>query len=343
MVAAAATGAKPSGDAAAAAAAASKQPASALNQPEVTPENARAFLKDFVIDPANLESLEDAKVLELHGAYSKKYSTPSQFPENWREQLAGEDDKVVKRLSRYASPRDVANALLSMQTRMSNGELRSVLKPNASAEELAAWRQENGIPDKPEGYDLKMPEGIVFGEADKPIIESFTKAAHAANFAPAQVKAALAWYHADREQQMADMAKRDEDLARQTNDALHVKWGNEYRRNVNLIEAMLNEAPKGVKEALMSARDSSDQPIFSNLGVIEWLDGLRRIHNPTATLVGAGTGDMGATIDTEIQNLEKMMKDKSSEYWKGPKAEANQARYRELIDARETLKARSKK
>jgi hypothetical protein len=43
----------------------------------------------------------------------------------------------------------------------------------------------------------------------------------------------------------------------------------------------------------------------------------------------------------ELDGLRKMMGDQNSEYWKGPKAEANQKRYRELIDADQKMKAKA--
>src|SRR5437899_6272156 len=106
-------------------------------------------------------------------------ATPAQtWPEDWREQIYGSDPKLLARLQRYGSVKDVANALVAAQNRISSGELKSALKANATPEEAAAWRLENGIPETPDKYDLKMPSGIVFGEADKPFIDSYPKHPH---------------------------------------------------------------------------------------------------------------------------------------------------------------------
>jgi hypothetical protein len=270
-------------------------------------------------------------------------AAPTQtWPEDWRDQLVGNDEKLLKRMQRYASPRVVANALIAAQNRISSGELRSALKANATPEEAAAWRAENGIPDAPEKYDLKMPNGIVFGEEDKPFVDSFLKSAHAANFHPDQVKAALTWYHQDRESQIEAMAAKDAQQRDATRDELVAEWGvNDFKRNSNQIMSLLDTAPTGVKEILMAARGPDEGALFNNPNVLRFFDNLARQINPVATVVPGVTGNIGTAIGDEIQKYEKMMGNKRSEYWTGVNAEKNQARYRELINARERMGAKA--
>ena len=40
------------------------------------------------------------------------------------------------------------------------------------------------------------------------------------------------------------------------------------------------------------------------------------------------------SLNDEIAGLEAKMADRTSDYWKGPQANQNQARYRELLDLR---------
>src|SRR5690242_7860138 len=342
---AAAPAAKP----AAAAAAPAAKPAAAAPKPpiapEVTPESAREYLKGFVIDPANLDALEDDKVLELHGNYRQKYGTPGTWPDDWREQIAGDDEKILKRLQRYGSVRDVSNALIAAQNRISSGELRSVLKEGATEDEVKAWRAENGIPEAPEGYDLTLPNGVVFGDEDKPFIEDFLKsAAHPANLHPNQVKSVLAWYHADRERQIEQMAAKDQEDARKTSDELHAEWGNNFRGESNGIMALLDSAPAGVKEKIMGARGPDDVALFNDAQVLRWLSSIVHEVNPHATTLPIGEGGIEATITTEMAQIEKLMKDKNSAYFKGKMVTKNGVedtemahRYRELIEAQERV------
>lgn len=270
------------------------------------------------------------------------------WPEDWREQIYGSDPKLLARLQRYGSVKDVANALVAAQNRISSGELKSALKANATAEEAAAWRLENGIPESPDKYDLTMQGGIVFGEEDKPFIESFTKAAHAANFHPEQVKAALAWYHQDRESQIEVMAAKDAQQRDAARDELIAEWGvNDFKRNSNQIMSLLDTAPTGVKDFILTARGPDDQALFNNPNVLRFFDSLARQINPVATVVPGHTGNIGAAIGDEIASLEKMMGNRRSDYWNtttpaaAAKAEKLQARYRELVSARERMGAKA--
>ena len=51
---------------------------------------------------------------------------------------------------------------------------------SASVRQIAAWRSENGVPDKADDYvgALDLPQGVVPGEADKPLLASFAQTAH---------------------------------------------------------------------------------------------------------------------------------------------------------------------
>jgi len=51
-----------------------------------------------------------------------------------------------------------------------------------------------------------------------------------------------------------------------------------------------------------------------------------------------GAANAPAAIQSELADLNKMMADKDSDYWKGPKSEKLQARWRELFEANERMK-----
>ncbi len=121
------------------------------------------------------------------------------WPETWREAMAGDDKKELKQLQRYASPEKVWAKARELERRMSAGELRSALADDASEEEVAAWRKENGIPETPTGYGNF--ESLNIPEDDRPVIEGFLEAAHSKNSTPAQVQNMLDWYYQEEERQ----------------------------------------------------------------------------------------------------------------------------------------------
>jgi len=258
------------------------------------------------------------------------------WPDNWRETIANGDEKIMGQLGRYATPTDIWNKARSLEQRLSSGELKTVtpFPEKGTDEQKAEWRAENGIPAEPK-YDLKMPEGFVIGEADQPVIDGFMEYAHSKNMSPEAVNASVEWYFENQEKAAEARNEMDLEFQEKNTDELRAEWGNDYRANLNRVHGLLDTAPEGVKDALMSARMADGNPLASDVNVLKFLTQLAHEINPATTLVpGSGANVMNA-IGDEIASLEAMMADRSSEYWKGPKAEKNQDRYRKLVAARD--------
>ena len=262
-------------------------------------------------------------------------------PKDWaaiRTEIAGGDEKLLKRLSRYSSVKDVTDALIAAQNKIASGSLKSALPADATPEQLAEWRAENGVPAKPEEYDTTLPNGMVVGDLDKPVVDAFAKTAHELNMNAAQVKQTLAWYFAEQEKQIAELRQADLAFQNESIEELRSEWGSEYKLNVNLIDGLLSQAPEGSKELLAGARLADGTPLASNPKIQRWLASLAREINPTATVVpGSGTNAAQA-IESELATLKTAMADRNSSYWKGPTAEKQQARYRELLTVQEKLR-----
>src|SRR6266404_2104416 len=149
------------------------------------------------------------------------------WPDNWQARLAGDDEKALKQLGRYASPEDIWKKARSLEQRLSSGEFKAVLPKDPKPEELSAWRKDNGIPDAPEKYDLK---GLAIPDSDKDIVTSFLKAAHGANFTPEQTKLAVGNYYEMQKQQTEARAAKDDEQRHAALDALNSEWGGSFRR-----------------------------------------------------------------------------------------------------------------
>lgn len=251
---------------------------------------------------------------------------------DWRLKMAGGDEKTAKSLERFASPKDVHNSWKALQQRLSTGELVSKLPKDAKPEDVAKWRTENGIPEKPEAYEL--PEGIVVGDLDKPGVDKFLASMHAKNAHPDVVKAGLATYYEIKADAIAQQAEADLTHRDEVADALRAEWGAEYRGNINHVNAFLDMAPEGVKDKLLTARMADGRAVMNDPDMMRAIAGWAREVNPVGTVVPAGGDQMGA-IASEITKIEGLMGNRQSEYWKGPGAEKMQARYRELVTARD--------
>lgn len=265
-------------------------------------------------------------------------ATPDAGDVNWRAQMAGGDAELAKRLERFASPKDFMQSFVEKERKISSGELkRSAPGPDASPEDLKAWRAESGIPEAPEGYfeKIELPTGVTLGEADKPFANSFAEYAHKEHMTPKQVSAAMAWYYDTVDKQSLQSESADAEFKVQARDALNQEWRGDFKANMNAMQSVVATAPDEVKTRLFGGRTADGKIIGDDPAVMKWLAGLGRELNPAATLLPPGVPQNSASVDAEIKQIEGRMG--TPDYWKDT---ATQDRYRELVNAREKMQSR---
>lgn len=231
------------------------------------------------------------------------------------------------------APTDLAKTLREQDKLIAQGKAKSPLPKDATPEQVSEWRAANGIPDDHLKYDTTLADGLVFGEEDKPAVESFLKAMHGTNATPEQVKAGLGAYAEFRNAQVQELAQTDAADKTALRDELAAEWGGNFSGEIARIEAMFAGAPSGVRDLVMGAR-SGKRGLMNDPGVVRWLSSVARELNPTATIVPAGGSKEGA-IDDEIKSIENAMYNddgsKNAKYWGDQKL---QDRYKLLLTSR---------
>lgn len=263
-------------------------------------------------------------------------AAPADWPEDWRTRLAGDDKGLLNKLGRYASPLDFAKAYRNLETKVTSGQLKTTLPDNATPEEVAAWRKEAGLPDSPEGYVPELGQGLVLGDADKPLVDGFKQAALDANMTPTQFNKALNWYFAETEKVRQQTEEADAGYKSQAEDVLRQEWGAEYRPNINAINNILEMAPDGTGERLLAGRTADGKRIGDDPGIIKWLAALAREFNPAMPHIPAGSGNPMKATGDRIAEIEAKMG--TPEYWQNSRL---QEEYRDLVEAREKYQSRS--
>jgi hypothetical protein len=260
------------------------------------------------------------------------------WPEDWRTRAAKGDEKLANRFARYGSPEDALDALINAQNRISAGELKPVLGKDASPEQLAEWRQANGIPESPDKYEvMDLGGGFKIPEPDKPLADKIVAAAHATNQTPEQIKATLRAFYEVRDMVDNDLAERDKKAESDGQEALRQEWGADYRRHANLIEGLLDLTAGGLKENLLNGRMADGTLVRNSPAVQKFLLSLALINSPAGVVVPSSGGSQLGGVQDEIAKIEKVMRENRTAYNKDEKM---QARYRELLGAREQLKDR---
>lgn len=247
----------------------------------------------------------------------------AKWPEDWRETVSKDDAKVLTRLQRYSSPEAALQALIAAQNRISSGELKPVLGKDATKEQLTEWRAAHGIPETPDKYDLG--KDVKIADADKPMFDVMMKAMHGENATPQHVAAVVKTWYSLTQQAREAQADADKATATKSEDALRTEWGNEFRRNINLVHGLLDgSGSQALKESLLGGRMADGTPIASSPEMMRMLLGLALVQNPSGVVVPGGGGENGETIKTELEKLQKIPAK--------TKTEAQSSRQRDLID-----------
>lgn len=160
---------------------------------------------------------------------------PAALPDNWRELAAGENEDQLKLLKRYGSLSGVVKALQEAQNTIRSGKIKRDMPDPKDEKAMAEWRKEQGIPDKPEGYQLPEPILKRLIDDDKPILSNFMERMHGKNWTPQQIQDGVEWY-ADFQEQIAEQTlERDTKEAEDSEDVLREQWArDEYKGNLAL-------------------------------------------------------------------------------------------------------------
>jgi hypothetical protein len=173
-----------------------------------------------------------------------KQEAKANFPDNWRELIAGENEDYQKLAKRYGSPRGVIKALDEAQKLIRSGKIKRDMPDPKDEAAMAEWRKDNGIPDDPTGY--KLPDAVAkrMTDDDKPVLGQFTEFAHSKNAPPEFVEMAAEWYVENQEKALEAQQTADMQLEEAAEDALRKEWNHaEYKANMTLAKRYVSDIP----------------------------------------------------------------------------------------------------
>lgn len=254
-------------------------------------------------------------------------SPPAAFewPEGWRDQIT-DDPKERKRLERLKTPADIWKSYREGEKKWSS-----------------AYREHLDVPSDPSGYLEELPDGLVFGDADKELVDNYTAAAHANNLPKDVAQFGLNWYAQMQEKAAADRSEADAAAVAEGSDALHQEWGPEYRANLNGINNFLKSASYGddggtLYEALGTARLADGRPLLTDPAVMMWLQERAQDANPAGFLAPGTPGMQIDSVQSRLNEIRNIRRSDSKRYYKD---EALQREFRDLLAAEEKLATRA--
>lgn len=164
------------------------------------------------------------------------------------EWLAGlpEDLRAAPSLLKFRDPAALAKSYTELEGLI--GRRGAVPPKDGDPPEVAqAWRQALGVPEQPDGYEIKAPEGTpddVWGADTSKVLASW---AHELGLTPAQAQGIAERY-------AGMLTKHAADTSEATETELRREWGAAYERKVNAgIAAVRQFASDDARAALKAA------------------------------------------------------------------------------------------
>jgi len=271
-------------------------------------------------------------------ATAKAAADPVSWGDDWREKLAGGDDKALTVLKRYKSPEDWTKAGLEAQNRIRSARLSDdpMPDPAKNPEEARIWRAERGIPDEATDYKLDAVVEALGGDipdSEKPLFADYMQYAHANGIGQKDLDKNLKWYAGFAKTQQEEQVATDKKNAAEVSGALKSDWKGDYDANMALAERAAGEVLNPESGALFDARINGRR-VGDIPGVV------KMFHKAGMILFGEpveGGGDGGTPPAGRLEQLRKEMKTNIDAFEADP---AKVAEYRKLVDWETKAKAR---
>jgi hypothetical protein len=242
------------------------------------------------------------------------------------------DPKAGKLLERFQSPADVAKALIAAQQKIRSGEYKRAAPAGDNPEEIKAWRDEQGIPDSPDGYEIPGVDLATLDPDTKATIDHMRTRLHGENFDKGKATVVASILQEVATMQAERTAEADATRMDNVEDTLRAEWGPEYRKNLNMNGALLSqhfgdEMDDVLKARMPNGTRLADHPVFN-----KFLNAMARATGNDVMFDGDVNG--GKSVDARIQEIKQIMETNINEYY----AKGLDKEYAQLLEKQEARK-----
>ena len=258
------------------------------------------------------------------------------LPDDWRDQLAGEDKGRLNDLSRYTSLDKFIDSAFEAKTAIRKGETSNGLPDDPTDEQLAAWREANGVPATADDYKLDLGEGAEMSEMQQQVMTAVQKVAHEHNISNEALSALARANMAGQEAQFEAMQAQDGLDKMETEKLLRENWKGEYDMNFGAATALLNRLPENIRDEVLEGRTASGKALMNTPEFVQFLTDVALENNPGYTLPGGGENQYAAA-DEIIAKVQAIFDEgrQQKDYFRNPEL---QRQYQQAISIKESAK-----
>lgn len=231
---------------------------------------------------------------------------------DWRKAIAGDDEKELKRLQRFADLKAYDKSAQDSQKALRDSGRIKLPGKDATDEDRASYYKAIGVPEKADAYKITLPQGYEPDEEAKASLETIKgflhkRGGHAAS--PETVQAAHDLYIELLTDAGAKASARAVEAKETTESKLRGEWRHDFDHNMQLAEhAVAFYGPKGLDASEVMNMPMADG---STLGSQEWFVrflanvGTHSAEDPYFAATGNLKGDP-SSLESERDELMKL-------------------------------------
>lgn len=188
------------------------------------------------------------------------------FP-TWMSQLSDEL-KQNGELAKFEKLSDFGNAFLELKGKADN----SIAVPgeNATEEEIAAFYNRLGRPEKPDGYGFTAPELPKGMKIDQDLERNFKEMAHKIGLTKNQAVQLYGWYNQSMINAFTSQTDARKTALNKAEETLRREWGNDYNQNIELMKRAVEQFGGEDFKNIMRSTGLGNDPVliktFYNIG-----------------------------------------------------------------------------
>lgn len=262
----------------------------------------------------------------------EKPVTLERLPDNWRELMAGGDEKKLAQLQRFKSPGDYSNAYFEAQNKLRSGEYKKAAPPeNATPEQMKAWREDQGLPADASAYEIA---GLNMDGADDLAAErvaKLQKAAYDGKLSKDSWNNIVKAYNDIAEEAKAEQVMRDASNRDTCEDRLRQELGAMYRPSLAMVKRHLGTRLGDLADDILNGARLSDGRRLSDIpDVVNYFLNAASAMDGEVAMPAVGMDRGGKSVADEIAEIENIMRTDLNKY-----NAQHRDRYAQLLKIRE--------
>jgi hypothetical protein len=215
-------------------------------------------------------------------------------------------------LERFQNVPEMAKALYAAQQKIRSGEYKRAAPPADNPEEIKAWREEQDIPETPDGYEIPGVDLSQVEPEARAAIDHIRTRLHGENFDKGKAAVVATLLQEVAQMEMQRTAEADANRMDAVEDTLRAEWGADYRKNLNMNGALLSQHFGEDMDSVLKARMPDGTRLADNPAFSKFLNAMARASGNDVMFEGDASG--GTSIDARLEQIRQVMSTNINEY-----------------------------